>query len=180
MADISFYAYLEAAFRYRLNDRKGKLANLKTKFNDLGYNFAYERIFSYARRILPRFYSTEFPNTEQGNLQMAETVLQNLERQQDPELEDQFKGIRVSQKNQQIIEEARAESQTAAVQQPVAAGTIAGAGRLPPISTPRLPVIHNIPQTKPPDIPSAIPGPATATAERLSPKPPAYKAELPA
>lgn len=188
MADISFYSYLEAAFRYRLNDAKGKTATLNTRFNYLGYNFPYERIFQYARKILPQFYRKEFPNTEQGNLEMAITVLQKLDRKQDQALVNQFKGLDVSGESQQIIEEAKTQSQTEAVQQPVATGIMAGGGGLPPLSFVRLPVIHNIPQTKPPDIPKeavtakaeefAQENPATAKIDRLNPAPAAGQTPL--
>lgn len=156
MADISFYKYLEAAFRYRLFNPAGQRANLQTKFNALGYNLPYERIFHYARRLLPKFYTdtSRFPDTEQGNLQMAKKVLETLDKHQDTQLENQLKAVTVSEENTQAIAEAQAESQQAAVQQ---AQPVETAGR--PSGIPGLPAtpsissgprrVYNIPQAPP-------------------------------
>lgn len=115
MADISFYKYLEAAFRYRLFNPAGQRASLQTKFNALGYNLPYERIFYYARKLLPKFYTdtSRFPDTEAGNLQMAKNVLEKLDKHQDTQLENQLKAVTVSKENAQIIAEAQAQSQQA-------------------------------------------------------------------
>lgn len=113
MADISFYKYLEAAFRYRLFNPQGQRANLQTKFNALGYNLPYERIFYYTRRLLPKFYTdtSRFPDTEEGNLQMAKEVLEKLDKHQDTQLENQFKAVTISEENAQVIVDMQAESQ---------------------------------------------------------------------
>lgn len=133
MADISFYKYLEAAFRYRLFDPKGSTATLNTKYNYLGYSFPYNRIFYYARRLLPKFYRDEFPDTEEGNLALARKVLEKLEKHQDTELENQFKGISVSRENQLVLQQASTESQAATGTAQAPAGEPAGvaAGGLP-------------------------------------------------
>ncbi len=80
MADVSFYQYLEGAFRYRLFNPKGITATLNTSFMGLGYNLTYKQIFYYARKVLPKFYTGEFPDTEEGNLQMARKVLEKLDK----------------------------------------------------------------------------------------------------
>lgn len=133
MADTSFYKYLEAAFRYRLFDPKGSTATLNTKYNYLGYSFPYNRIFYYARRLLPKFYRDEFPDTEEGNLALARKVLEKLEKHQDTELENQFKGISVSRENQLVLQQASTESQAATGTAQAPAGEPAGAmaGGLP-------------------------------------------------
>lgn len=139
--DISFYKYLEAAFRYRLFNPQGARATLDTRFNYLGYNLSFGRIFYYARRILPKFYTNAFPDTEEGNLQMARTVLQKLDQHQDLELDRYFDPATAPEENVPVIEEAAKES---VAQQPPAASTTAGA--LPgvamrPPSMPRLPSV---------------------------------------
>lgn len=177
MADISFYKYLEAAFRYRLFNPAGQRANLQTKFNALGYNLPYERIFHYARRVLPKFYTdtSRFPDTEEGNLQMAKKVLEKLDKHQDIELENQLKAVTVSKENAQIMAEAQAQSQQTEAQQVPPAGTSAGTSfglpglpSAPSISSgPRR--IYNIPHA--PDKPFQGPGQgtaATAKANRLT------------
>jgi len=164
MADLSFYKYLEAAFRHKLF--KDKTA---TRFNYLSYNLTYERIFYYARKILPSFYRNEaqFPNTEEGNLQLAKTVLEKLDNHRDVELENQFKGTATHEENQ-IIEQAAAESQQTGIpqEQAVSAGATAGGG-MP--GMPSAPIIHNVPQIKlPGKLPEDSVGPATAKIDRLN------------
>lgn len=179
MADISFYKYLEAAFRYRLFNPAGQRANLQTKFNALGYNLPYERIFHYARRLLPKFYTdtSRFPDTEQGNLQMAKKVLETLDKHQDTQLENQLKAVTVSKENAQIIAEAQAQSQQAEAQQVPPAGTSAGTSfglpglpSAPSISSgPRR--IYNIPQApKAPKPEIAIANKSGVVAETPPPK----------
>lgn len=156
MADLSFYKYLEAAFRHKLF--KDKAA---TRFNYLSYNLSYERIFYYARKVLPAFYRNEFPNTEEGNLQLAKTVLEKLDNHRDRELENQFKGAATQVENDQIIEQVAAESQQASIppEQAVPAGTTSGGGmpRMP--AAPRLPAMprptHNIPHAPEPPPPKS-------------------------
>lgn len=127
MADISFYKYLEAAFRHKLF--KDKAA---TSFKYLSWNLPYNRIFYYARRVLPKFYGNEFPNTEEGNLQMAKIMLEKLDRHQDLELERYFNPATVPLETEQPVPQATMAS--------VAAGetpTTMGGGRLPAL--PHLP-----------------------------------------
>lgn len=113
MADLSFYKYLEAAFRYKLY--KNPQA---TSFGYLGYNLPYETkgatkgLFGYARKILPEFYTSKFPDTEEGHLQMAKKVLEQLDRKQDYKLTQHFEGFNIAQ-DQQVIEEAGIQSEAA-------------------------------------------------------------------
>lgn len=141
MADLSFYKYLEAAFRHKLY--KDTTA---TSFKYLDYSLPYESIsgkkgiFEYARKILPKFYTSEFPDTKEGNLAMAKKVLEKLERKQDTELVKQFEGFNAAE-DEQTIEEAKTQSETAA--QPAAVGepaaTMAGGGHMPSLpSTPSI------------------------------------------
>lgn len=129
--DISFYKYLEAAFRYRLFNPKGTTATPDTRFNYLGYNLPFNRIFYYARKVLPKFYTSEFPDTEEGNLQMARKVLEKLDRRQDIELENQFKTVTASTGSDQIIAEAQAESQATKQQTPPTGTTTGVMGGMP-------------------------------------------------
>lgn len=152
MADISFYKYLAAAFRYKLFDPKGQRANFDTRYNYLGYNLTYKQLFFYARRVLPKFYRGEFPDTEEGNLQMAKTFLQKLDKHQDPELEKYFNPATAPAENESVIAEAVKESQ--AVPAGVSTGgenlaTMTG-GQLP--QTPRI-VVPTIPR---PQVPPAF------------------------
>lgn len=112
MADISFYKYLEAAFRHKLfKDTKA------TSFNFLGFNLPYETIegkkgiFEYARRVLPSFYSLHFADTEEGHLQMAKDFLQKLDRHQDPELPKYFDPNQAPAEYAGTIAEAQQQSQ---------------------------------------------------------------------
>lgn len=176
MADISFYKYLETAFRYRLNDPLGKVATPATKFNYLGYNFPYNRIFYYARRVLPKFYTNEFPNTEEGNLQMARSVLEKLEKHKDPELENQFKGLNPSKESQLILQEAVAETQTE-----IASGQISGAEPVGSMagghsSMPHLPsTIHNVPHAPSAETPTRSQTTSPAASQNVKAETPAPK-----
>lgn len=174
MADINFYKYLEEAFRYKLYHPEGKRAAFDSYYTSLGYNLTYDRIFFYARKILPKFYTQQFPDTREGNLQMAKKILEKLDKHQDIELESQFKVISVSEQDPQIIASARAESQAEPQQAPSAGNVGAGFGLPTPPSTfsssssrPR--VIHNIPQTPPkPEI--AVANKSGAVIEKPPPK----------
>lgn len=152
--DISFYKYLEAAFRYRLFNPQGLRATLSTRFSYPGYNLPFSRIFYYARRVLPSFYRTKFPDTEEGNLQMARTMLQKLDQHQDLELERCFDPATTPQENIPVIEEARQEStvQQPPAAAPAAAGPLPGVGIRPP-SIPRMPAVK---LTKAPEQPETI------------------------
>lgn len=141
MADISFYKFLEAAFRHKLYTD-----TTASSFKYLDYSLPYESIggkkgiFEYARKILPKFYTSEFPDTKEGNLAMAKKILEKLERKQDTELVKQFEGFNAAE-DEQTIEEAKAQSETAA--QPAAVGepvaTMAGGGHMPSLpSTPSI------------------------------------------
>lgn len=158
MADISFYKYLEAAFRYRLFNPQGQKASLETKFNYLGYNLKYERIFFYARRILAPFYRNEaqFPDTEEGNLQMAKAVINKLDKERRG-LEDYSDAAQSVLDYELIVAEAKAESQQAATAQAAVGGQQAVTGEpvstmtgglpsLPSIPSAQRPVIRNVPQ----------------------------------
>ena len=157
MADISFYKYLEASFRYRLFDPRGGIATPDTHFNDLGYNLTYKQIFYYARKVLPKFYTGEFSDTQEGNLQMAKKVLEKLDKHQDIQLENQFKAVTVSEENARIIAQAQAESQQIEAQQAQLAGESSGTsfGGMP-AGLPSAPSISSAPrvrivqQTQPP------------------------------
>ncbi|MBI2018232.1 transglycosylase SLT domain-containing protein [Candidatus Daviesbacteria bacterium] len=125
--DVNFYKYLEAAFRFKLFNPEGQRAGFDTHFNHLNYNLTYKQIFFYARKILPKFYTSEFPDTEEGNLQMAKKVLEQLDKHQDTQLENQFKSVTVSEENTQIITEAQAQSQqTEAISTQTPVGTSEG------------------------------------------------------
>lgn len=156
MADISFYKYLETAFRHKLF--KDKTA---TSFNFLGYNLPYETIgakkgiFEYARRVLPKFYTGEFPDTAEGNLQMAKKVLEKLDRREDIELEKYFDPATAPTEYQQLVAEAQAQSQQIQTQQATgASATFSGGMGLssaPSISSgsPAPRIIHNVPRDVP-------------------------------
>lgn len=97
MADISFYKYLEAAFRYKLKNVAA------TSFKYLGFDLPYETIigakrgiFYYARygkTALSKTYTRLFPDTKEGNLQMAKKVIENLDRHLDQELDRYFNPV---------------------------------------------------------------------------------------
>lgn len=125
MADISFYKYLEAAFRHKLF--KDKTA---TSFKYLGYNLPYQSsgaekgIFEYARKVLPSAYTNEFADTQEGNLQMAKAVLEKLDKEGkrlevyvDPELVKEY---------ELMVADAQNQSQQADTQPPTGepAGTM--------------------------------------------------------
>lgn len=156
MADINFYKYLEEAFRYKLFNPAGKRATFDTRYNYLGYNLTYDKIFFYARKILPKFYTSEFPDTQEGNLQLAKKVLEKLDKHQDIPLKNQFNGVTVSEKDSQIIADAKTESQAESQQVPPveSQGAPFGLPSIPTVSTtaqsPR--IIYNAPQTPKPEI----------------------------
>lgn len=164
MADITFYKYLEAAFRYRLLNPEGKKATLKTHFNYLGYNLPFERIFHYARRVLPSLYALQFPNTEEGNLRMAKKVLDALDRKLDTQLERYFDPAKTPVEYQQLIDEAQSESQQAEAAGQSTGGESAETMGMPGLpsapsirSTPRITrIIQNIPQTPEPPKPEIV------------------------
>ncbi len=128
MADLSFYNFLKAAFRHKIYKNPAA-----SSFNYLGYNLPYKSIgadkgiFEYARRILPKFYTDEFADTEEGNLQMAKKVLEKLERKEDQELVQQFEGFKATQ-DQQIIEQAKAQSEETPIAAGESAATMSGGG----------------------------------------------------
>lgn len=132
MANLSFYQYLEAAFRYKLYEN-----SQATSFNYLGYNLPYETkgvfkgLFAYARKILPEFYTSKFPDTEEGHLQMAKKVLEQLDRKQDYKLTQHFEGFNIAQ-DQQVIEEARAQPE-------ITQQTAVGEPGSTTINTPKIP-----------------------------------------
>lgn len=118
MADISFYKYLEAAFRHKLFNPEGQRAAFNTSFNYLNYNLTYDRIFFDARRVFPAFYNNSFPNTEEGNLQMARDILQKLDLHKDPALDKYFNPATAPEENEQIIQEAKIASTAAPTEEP--------------------------------------------------------------
>ena len=88
MADTRFYKFLEAAFRYKLFKSRDAVS-----FSSPPYNLPYEGskgIFDYARKALPAFYVASFPDTKEGHLQMAASVIQKLDRKLDPTLQKYF------------------------------------------------------------------------------------------
>lgn len=164
MADITFYKYLEAAFRFRLLNPEGKKATLKTHFNYLGYNLPFERIFHYARKVLPSLYTLQFPNTEEGNLRMAKKVLDALDRKLDTQLEKYFDPTKAPAEYQQLIDEAQSESRQAEVSGQTSGGEAAATMGMPGLpsapsvrSTPRITrIIQNVPQTPEPPKPEIV------------------------
>ncbi|MBU1000175.1 CHAP domain-containing protein [Patescibacteria group bacterium] len=159
MADTGFYKYLEAAFRHRLFDSKGMTATLDTRFNYLGYNLPFKRIFHYARRLLPSSYTSAFPNNEDGNLRLARAILKELDKQQDPQLINHFNPSTTSptappEENTRIVAEAAQESAA----QPVSTGAAAAVGLPSMPAPPNLPRIPSLPrisatsQVPPPEV----------------------------
>lgn len=164
MADISFYQYLEAAFRHKLKN------NTATSFKDLKYSLPYESkgatrgIFEYARKVLPSFYPLHFPDTEEGHLQMAKDFIEKLDRHKDAELERYFDPTRTPKEHAQTIAEAQAASQSSTWEEPpsqtlgtsgLTSQVSQAAGGLPfgmpaasAPSTPRVPrIVRDIPHT---------------------------------
>lgn len=146
MADISLYKYLEAAFRHKVfTDKAAK------SFKYLNYNLPYEGpkgIFEYARKVFPSFYSLHFPDTQEGHLQMAESILEKLDRHQDPDLNKYFDPVTAPAEYAVVAQEAQAVSQ-----QTAGAGASSSTGNIPfsmphapTFSTPNIPrVVRNIP-----------------------------------
>lgn len=110
--DVNFYKYLEAAFRFKLFNPEGQRADFDAYFSQLNYSLTFKQIFDYARRVLPAFYrdTGRFPDTEEGNLQMARDFIQKLDRHQDPELDKYFNPATAPAENNLIIQEAAKES----------------------------------------------------------------------
>lgn len=113
--NANFFKYLQEAFRYKLYRDKSA-----TSFKYLDYNLPYKSIgsikgiFDYARKVLPPFYTNEFPNTEEGNLEMAKKILEKLDKRQDKELAKSFDPTTAAAENEAIIEEARQQSEATA------------------------------------------------------------------
>ncbi len=126
MADISFYKYIEEAFRFKLYNPKGQQATFATRFSYLGYNLPFggeKGIFYFARKILPLAYTNKFPDTEEGNLQMAKAVLDKLNKEEKP-LESYVDKTQVTQEVYNFIaDEARQQSEQS--------GQAASAGQTP-------------------------------------------------
>lgn len=151
MADISLYKYLEAAFRHKVfKDKAAK------SFKYLNYNLPYEGpkgIFDYARKVFPSFYSLHFPDTQDGHLQMAESILEKLDRHQDPDLNKYFDPATAPAEYTVVAQEAQAVSQQAINAGATPANTTMpnlpfGMPNAPTFSTPSIPrVIRNIPHT---------------------------------
>lgn len=147
MADISFYKYLEAAFRYKLFKNRDAVS-----FKNPPYNLPYEGnrgIFDYARKALPSFYTTNFPNTAEGHLQMAASVINKLDKKLDSTLEKYFNSATIPQGYETLIAEVQTVSQQQTGQAPVGedAAAMAGGSHFPSVSIPGSPIIHNIPHT---------------------------------
>lgn len=116
MADLSFYNYLKAAFRDKLYTPKWKTASFKTKYPGFGYDLTFKQIFIQARKILPTFYTSNFNNDDEGNLEMAKKVLEKLDLKQDKELERKFEGFNIAE-DQQAIQEAKEQSEVDGTEQ---------------------------------------------------------------
>lgn len=160
MANISFYKYLETAFRHRLFSPKGQTATPDTRFTNFGYNLTFKQIFYYARKVLPKFYTNEFPDTEEGNLQMAKKVLEKLDRHEDPELTKYYDPTQAPTEYEQIIAEAQQESKSAGAGPAQTPADSSGGGpNIPSISAP---AIHPIFRTKPPIVETPKPDIAIA------------------
>lgn len=143
-ANITFYKYLEAAFKFKLNTAEGRKTSFDTKFNYSSYNLPFDRIFHYARKVLPEFYgdTVKFPDTEEGNLRLAQTILDKLNKH-DAQLEELFNQTDHLPEHVEVVKQASAESLVSIPQeQLVGVGAFEGGGsHLPPIHH-----LTNVPQ----------------------------------
>lgn len=152
MADISFYLYLEAAFRHKLFKDRGAVG-----FKWERYNLPYESagsskgIFEYARKVLPSFYSLHYPDTKEGHLEMAADFIKKLDQRQDPQTARYFNPDTAPREHLAVVEEAQTASQQANAQE-ASAASAAGSTRAP-AGFPQAPAfVHNAAQARQPDI----------------------------
>lgn len=89
LRDVSFYRFLIEALRYKLRNRK--VGGYASTASGQRFTLTYGQIFFYARKLFPQFYNRRFPNTDEGNLKLAQSLIDRLDKGQDQELEKYLK-----------------------------------------------------------------------------------------
>lgn len=75
--DTTLYKYLFEALKAQTRaHRNGRSLNHYSAF---GYSLPYDKIYKWSRRVLPQFYSRQFPNTPEGNIEFATKITEDFE-----------------------------------------------------------------------------------------------------
>lgn len=162
MANINFFRYLEAAFRYKLKNPDAP--SYKDPYYDLPYETTGNKrgIFDYSRNgntALPAIYR-QFPDTKEGNLQMIKQVISDLDKHANQELTNYFHPAVAPEENAPDVTKTTRES----IQPPPPSAV--GPGAIPSVTTPRV----SMPRIPIPKVAAATPKQPEETTKEKTPQ----------